>query len=135
MKMERLGVRLFNKKWDILLIGGLLLVAILLFVLFQGKKTPGGAAVVRVSGEITAAYALAEDRTVTIEGKNGGTNTLVIENGTAHLSEASCPDKLCVHQGTVSRAGQTIICLPNEVVIEIMGTDEGEEPSYDAISQ
>ena len=90
---------------------------------------------VRVGGSVTASYALAEDRTVTIEGKNGGTNVLVIENGTAHLSEASCPDKLCVHQGTVSRQGQTIVCLPNEVVIEIQGLEKEEELPYDAIAK
>ena len=123
------------KKWDFALLAGLLVIGTALFFFFRVNKEAGGTAVVRVGGSVTASYALAEDRTVTIEGKNGGTNVLVIENGTAHLSEASCPDKLCVHQGTVSRQGQTIVCLPNEVVIEIQGLEKEEELPYDAIAK
>lgn len=122
------------KKWDILLLAGFLAVGAVLFCFFRAGRGAGGTAVVRVSGQVVASYALAEDRMVPIEGKDGGTNVLVIENGTAHFTEASCPDKLCIYQGTVSREGQTIICLPNEVVIEILGLEK-EEPAYDVIAK
>ena len=121
------------KKWDWLLISGCLVIGAALFFFLRVGKEEGKTAVVRVSGQITASYALEEDRTVVIEGKDGGTNTLVIERGTARLSEATCPDKLCVYQGTVHLKGQTIICLPNEVIIEILGTEK-EEADYDVIA-
>lgn len=122
------------KKWDYVLLAGFLVIGALLFFFLRVHKEAGQIAVVRVSGNETASYVLTEDRTVTIEGKNGGTNVLVIEDGKAHLSEASCPDKLCVHQGTVSKSGQTIVCLPNEVVVEIRELEKEELP-YDAIAK
>lgn len=120
------------KKRDWLFITGCLVIGAALFFFLRIYKEEGNTAVVRVSGEVTATYTLAEDRRVLIEGKAGGTNTLVIENGTVRMTEASCPDKLCVHQGRVHLQGQTIVCLPNEVVIEILGTKKKED--YDAIA-
>ena len=39
------------------------------------------------------------------------------------MEEADCPDRLCVRQGAVSRVGESIICLPHELVVTV----EGEE--------
>lgn len=84
----------------------------------------GATVQVRVGGDVQATYSLEEDRTVTIEGK-GGTNLLVIENGTASITEADCPDALCVNMGSISKNGQSIVCLPHEVVVEVISeTDD-----------
>ena len=56
-----------------------------------------------------------------------------IRDGKASITQASCPDLLCVHQGAVSRQGESIICLPNEVVVEIIAAKE--EATYDALSK
>lgn len=96
----------------------------------------GAQAEVRVSGEVTARYPLSADRTVRIEGANGGTNLLVIRNGAAHIAEASCPDGLCIHMGTVSRTGQSIVCLPNEVVVEITsGAADADGQEVDVVAK
>ena len=96
----------------------------------QSKPKNKKVAIVLVDGKKIAEYSLAEDGVYHIEGYNGGTNTLVIENGAAYISEASCPqnagDTACVDQGKKSRVGEVITCLPNRVVVEISG--EGEEP-------
>lgn len=87
-------------------------------------------AVVLVDGKKIAEYSLAEDGVYHIEGYKGGTNTLVIENGKAYIREASCPqnagDVSCVDQGKKSRVGEIITCLPNRVIVEIVG--ESEDP-------
>lgn len=109
---------------DILLMVGLALAGafILLMAFLMGQ---GGAfAEVRVNGSIYGTYALSEDRTVEIKGE-GGNNLLVIKNGKASMSEADCPDKLCVRQGEISLKGQSIICLPHKVVVEIKDNDAG----------
>ncbi len=54
----------------------------------------------------------------------------MIENGTAYLSDANCPDKLCVHQGKISRTGEVITCLPNKLTVTVFGAEE----SVDLIS-
>ncbi len=111
-------------KRDVILIAALVLTGCIIAVcvmLFSG----GGAAVeVRVDGNVIAVYSLNKDRTVTINGV-GGSNVLVIKNGEACISEADCPDGLCVKTGNIKYKGQSVICLPHRVVIEIIaGADE-----------
>ena len=120
------------KKGDEILIGVVLLLAGLAFLWMQLTASEGSKAVVRIDGQETAVYDLNEDINVTIEGINGGSNTLVIADGQASITEANCPDKLCVNQGEIHRAGETIVCLPHRVVIEIQG---GEESAVDGVVQ
>lgn len=111
---------------ELLLAGAVLLAALLCGLAWQlFHREPGAWAVVEVEGRETARYPLAEDRTVVIEGYGGGRNTLVIEEGSAHVADASCPDKLCEKQGRISANGETVVCLPNRVVITVRG-GEGE---------
>jgi len=50
---------------------------------------------------------------------DSGKNVLVIENGEASIKSATCPDKICVSHRKISKSGETIVCLPNKVVVEI----------------
>lgn len=61
-----------------------------------------------------------------------GRNVIQIENGGARMVDADCPDKICVKEGFKNKVGQTIICLPNKLVVEINGEDKAEtdEVSY-----
>ena len=54
------------------------------------------------------------------------TNLLVIKDGKADVTEADCPDKLCVHQKAISKTNETIVCLPNKVVVQVIGAGESE---------
>ncbi len=120
------------KKNDIKLIISIIIIA-MVFILGRYLLRQGGSyAVVYVDGKETARYSLSEDRTVTIDGYDGGTNTLVISDGKAYLSEADCPDKLCVGMGAIQYDGETIVCLPHKVVIEIESKNK-DEISGDAI--
>ena len=122
--------RLFaNKKLltDLSIILALLLLAGGLYLaLFLGREA-GGFAVVRVEGIETERHSLAIDGVFPL---NGGSNILVIENGEAWLSDADCPDLLCVKQGHVHYNGQTITCLPNRLTVTIEG---GESDGVDFV--
>ena len=48
-----------------------------------------------------------------------GTNLVRIRDGKVTCEEADCPDKLCVKHSAISNLGETIICLPHKVVLEI----------------
>lgn len=102
--------------FDLLLIGGLLLLALLCYLMFAGGKSQGDVAVVRVNGEETGRYPLYQNGRYEL---NGGSNILIIENGSAYLEDANCPDKLCVRQGKVKLDGQCITCLPNKLTVTI----------------
>ena len=105
-------------KRDLILIGALLLLALLSFILFSMGKNTGGWAVVSVEGSETARYSLAKKGVYSL---NGGTNTLVIEDGCAWISEANCPDHTCMRMGKIRYEGQVIVCLPNRLVVSIEG--------------
>ena len=111
------------RKADLLLLAAALVFgAVLAAVLLL--RSPGGTVQVRVAGAVTAGYPLDVDASYTITGVNGGTNLLVIEDGAARIEEASCPDGVCVHTGRIRRNGQSIVCLPNQVVVEIVSDTE-----------
>ena len=111
---------------DVLLIAALLLVSGAFLLIRQLRRAGGNMAVVYVDGKRTAAYPLSKDVTVTLTNENGGVNLLVIENGTADVRDASCPDKLCVHMHPIQYVGETITCLPNRTMIQIQGRGEPE---------
>jgi hypothetical protein len=52
-----------------------------------------------------------------------GTNLIEIKDGKVHIEEANCPDKICVKDGFISKPGQILVCLPNKVVLQIVGKD------------
>ena len=107
---------------DIILIASVLLVSLSVFIIFAIFQKDGAIARVTVDGVFVGEYSLSQDGEYSI---NGGTNILVIENGVVYMKYASCPDGLCINQGKKSHSGERIVCLPNRVMIEIIG--EGEE--------
>lgn len=113
-----------DKHMDLALVAALILIGFGLAAVYYLRNTQSegaaGAVVVSVAGEQVQSYPLDQDLDLVLSGVNGGSNHLHIVGGQAWLSEASCPDKVCVHMGKISQAGQAIVCLPNQVVIEIV---------------
>ena len=62
-----------------------------------------------------------EPYTFILEGEAGLTNTIRVETGKIRVEAASCPDQVCVHQGFISNGTVPIVCLPNQLIIEITG--------------
>ena len=116
-----------RRRADLIVIGSLLLLALVLWLVLGAFRTEGGEVVVRVDGVETERHALTEDGTFPL---NGGSNILVIAEGQAWLSEANCPDRLCVRQGKIHYTGQSIICLPNRLTVTVEG---GESDGIDAV--
>ena len=110
---------------DLIIAGVLLLAALALFFLMrsrQARDTGSGAqAVVTVDGQEVGRYPLQKSGTFPL---NGGSNILVVENGEAWVSEADCPDKVCMGMGRISRNGEFIACLPNRLLIVVEGAAE-----------
>lgn len=50
-----------------------------------------------------------------------GTNTVQVERGRIRISQADCPDRVCVNQGWISDGTVPIVCLPHKLMIEIVG--------------
>lgn len=108
---------------DIVLICIFLVLALSVFLIVELTRREGAYVIVSVDGGEVCRYSLSEDGEFLL---NGGTNTLVISGGEAYISEADCPDGLCVSQGRISRTGQTVVCLPNRVMLRIVGADDAD---------
>lgn len=106
---------------DTLLIGALLLIGAVLLAYTHFCSKAGSVLQVRIDGQTVAEYPMDKDIDIILTGKDGGTNHLIISGGQAWFSEASCPDHLCIEMGRIDKAGQSIICLPNRVSVEVMG--------------
>lgn len=61
-----------------------------------------------------------------------GYNLIELGDEEVRVIEADCPDKIDVKQGHIHRIGETIVCLPNRLVIEIKG--EQKDTEVDIIS-
>ena len=118
-----------SKKNDIVLIAALLLIAVLAYVgmsIYQGQITKDAVAYVTIDGVEYGSYPLEIDVTERIELPDGSYNLLVIKDGKADVTEASCPDGICVNHRAIDKQGQSIVCLPNKVVVEIQNSEESE---------
>lgn len=89
----------------------------------------GQKAVVTVDGKTYGVYNLAEDQTIEIK-QNNHLNKITIKNGSVQMSYSSCHNQVCVKDGSINKTNQSIVCLPNRVMVEING-GKGE---LDAIS-
>jgi hypothetical protein len=124
-----------NKKYrmDIILIGILLIFALITAVAVYLTHDKGSTVVVKVDGAVVSELPLSEDTELVVDGYQGGTNRIIIRNREAFVLEADCPDALCVKTGKISRAGETVVCLPHRVVVEIKGKDSGSNDGVDSV--
>lgn len=116
---------------DKILIAFLLLVSIFSLGIQKFTEQPGENVLVTVDGTLYGSYSLAEENKIEINQPKDKRNVLVIKEHSAYIEEASCKDLVCVHQRKIKKTGETIVCLPNHVVIEIIG---GKEDDIDMIT-
>lgn len=116
---------------DKILIGGLVIVTLASFPLIRHFHNEGKKVLIELDGEEVGKFSLEENRVIPVDGKLGTTNVEISEKGVRVL-DSPCPYKLCVKSGPIRRSGETLVCLPNRIVVRITG-DKGEE--VDAVSR
>lgn len=116
------------KKNDWIMIAVVIIIASAFFGFHLVKNEKGSGIVeVQVKGEYYGKYSLEEEQRIEIN----ETNQIEIADGTAKVIWANCPDQVCVNHKAISREGESIICLPNQVVISIV---DGEKSELDALA-
>jgi len=117
----------FFKKHDII-VYSLVLVALIcsFFIWGRSVKGTGAFAVVSVKGVEQHVLALNENTEITVKGYAGLTCTICIKDGSASITEADCPDKLCKKHEPVSREGESIICLPARITVTIRSDNKSD---------
>lgn len=110
-----------NRVW-IILLAAVCILGAAGFLLLKGLDT-GTVAVITVDGgeyaridlsRVTESYQLQIDSA-------WGHNTVLVEPGAISVTEADCPDKICVQQGRLTGGGVPIVCMPHRLVIQIEG--------------
>ena len=145
----------FIRKADIILFIVLVsigLAASAALTLSHGEAGSSSKVIIESGGDLYARYPLSEDRTVVVpapkqiaadapsaaaDGEASAQydyyNVVVISGGTVSVTEASCKNQVCVKHGVISRPGESIVCLPNRMVVRIEN-GSGEGGGYDSVT-
>jgi hypothetical protein len=118
------------RKADIILAIALILIGGASSFALSRYDMAGSRVVVEVNGKVYGSYSLSEDRTINVQ-RGTHTNVVKIKNGEVSVTEATCHNQVCVKHKAIHTTGESIICLPNKVVVKIQGEGGNE---YDAIS-
>lgn len=100
------------------------LVVISLVILFSGgmvarsvwQSAPASEALIYKDSRLLRQVSLAKDRVFDID---GGKMRIQVKGNRIKISGSDCPQHVCVHTGWIQYSGQTIVCVPNKVVIEV----------------
>ncbi len=114
-------------KNDIILIGIIIIAALICFAAYYiFYRNEGTYAQISVDSKIYKTLPLNKDTTITIRGANNSINVLKIKDGYASITEADCPDMLCVKQKKIHYNGETLVCLPHKVVVAIISNETAD---------
>lgn len=111
---------------DILLV--LIIIGVGIFFCFSNSKSMFANKILVKASDKQYEFSLKQNKVYEVEGKIGNTKIEVIE-GKVRVIESCCANKTCINQGF----GQTIVCLPNEVIINVINEDGENE--FDAVAQ
>ena len=102
------------KKGDIVIIctvAAAFVLSVVLLVAFCGQGSRG---IIKQNNEIVYSNSISINKTVNIK-----TNTITVKDGEDYMSDSTCKNQICVNSGKISKKGESIICLPNKVTVEI----------------
>lgn len=106
-------------KLDILLCAVLILCAVLSGWKLWFAAPSGRTAVITVDGRVAARLPLDTDAVYEVDGDYH--NVVRVRGGKVMIESSDCPGKDCVRQGAISKAGRSIVCLPNRVTVTVEG--------------
>ena len=102
---------------DVVLIFSVIFISIVLGVIFSSRQS-GKTAVISVEEKVVASLKLNINATEEIK-TDYGYNLVVIENGKCFIKNADCRDGICVSRGKINKVGESIVCLPHKLIVEI----------------
>ncbi|MER2058023.1 MAG: NusG domain II-containing protein [Niallia sp.] len=128
------------KPFDIIMVVILLVISFVpmaVFAMNQSKEDEGNKviAIITQDGQIIREVELTghmENEQFMIKGKGKQYNLIEVENEQIRIKEDNSPDQIGVKMGWKGIPGQTIICLPHKVLIEIVA-EKPEEIEEDGL--
>lgn len=121
------------KKADIILFIVILLLGLTVSWFTLTSGTVGEKVRITQNGDEYGTFSLYENREIEVKSDNH-INHITIKDGSVSMSYSSCKNQVCVNSGAISRTSDSIVCLPNKVVVEIIGGSGAEGGEPDVIS-
>lgn len=117
-------MKYFNKK-DLIIIASILVFAVTMLIYNNSKAELGTQAYIYYDNELVKIVDLTKHEDYTFRVKENE-NVLfhVYEDGSIAFVESTCRDKICINSGRHSKVGDTAACLPNKMVLKIVGEDQ-----------
>lgn len=103
---------------DVMIALAFIFIGIIMLLVMRKNEKSGFDINISVDGNITKTLSLDKDMVYEVV-TDYGNNKIVIEDGKAYVSEADCRDKICVNYKPIDKVGDTIICLPHKLVVEV----------------
>lgn len=122
-----------DKIASILIISLIIISTLSVFSYKQYIKSSHHTAVIKQDGKIIKTIDLnnvKKDEKIKVSYTGNHFNTVEVAPGKIRISDADCPDKICVKTGWISEPGQSSVCLPHKLIINI----EGKNAKFDQIS-
>lgn len=119
------------KKLDFVIIAVLMILSFLPEIILGasvGKGFNNTYAEITISGKLYKTIPLSKhkgEETIELKTKNG-VNIIKIKDNKIGIIEADCPDKVCMNPEYIEKAGESLVCLPHKVMIEIKGRAEDD---------
>lgn len=117
------------KKWDWVIIIILIVISLMpLGIILKSENFQGEYYVlISLNGENYKRLKLNKENNEIIKIENGNyVNEICVNGKEVYMKETNCPDRVCSRQGKISKVGESIVCLPNKLFIEIKGERESE---------
>lgn len=118
-------------KGDSYIIAFILILALVIYILTLPKTYENNFVEVYLDGELVYREELEVGIKEYIEIDETVQNTIEIDGLQVRIIEATCQDHVCENTGYISKAGEVIVCLPNKLLIKIVG--EELENEFDAV--
>lgn len=119
-------VKLKPTVWDGVIAAAVIAIAVIVAVVFYGNKTYSGElrVVVSVGNRVVDTLPLSDEKSTHTYCHNGYTLLVLMDGSGVRVEQSDCPSQDCVHTGTITRAGQSIVCLPAQIVVHLEGASE-----------
>ncbi len=112
---------------DLILLAAVIVLALVsIFVENCRNLSNGTTVLITLNGSTYAEADLSDFVEIDVD----GLLTVVIDGGEVYVQGSTCPDGLCERSGSISKSGESIVCLPCGVIVKITSN----EPEYDFIN-
>lgn len=121
-------------KQEIIFIIIITVIGIALFMLYFFSPKNGKNVILRQNGKIIGEYAIDINKKIVVKTKDNKKNIVIIKDKKVSVVNANCSDKICVNRGKIDKTGESIICLPHKLIVEVVNTNKSQK-EIDAVAK